>query len=456
MPMYQSMARWLLLGSLAAVALAAPAPACARIFGTTPLTISVGPNGAGAGGPSGGPAISGDNRLARLVAFHSDAADLVPGDANGKSDVFVWQRPKGRAGLALRAPARPAGGLVRVSLTNVGGEANGDSYDASLDGSLQTRPRCVAFVSEASNLTVDDPDPAADVFVRDLRSGRTLLVSRGVQEPVSDPSIDGHCGRVTFEAGGRVLVAAVRGGRIRSLGPGADPDLARDGSALVWERNGTVMIRRKGGTAPVGPGRGPKVSDNEFQRWAVALERGGECLMEIIRGRGGVRRRFYISRGVPGGRCEVAEVSALAPTRGQQYFLTHGHSCSSYWYWNKPTGNYDDLAHSCGDPDKREEWVIRDPAASARGNFVAFSTGVADKGSSQPPVQQPPPQPQAPVQPPGSQPPQGSPCLLPLPGACPRAQASHGGIPKPMRFLGDRNGNVRDVFFKHLVDGRPL
>ena len=56
------------------------------MFGTYPLDISVGPNGAPANGSSSAPAVSGDNRKTRLAAFQSDASNLVAGDTNGATD----------------------------------------------------------------------------------------------------------------------------------------------------------------------------------------------------------------------------------------------------------------------------------------------------------------------------------------------------------------------------------
>src|SRR5947199_5863697 len=96
------------------VALAVPAVASAGgMFGTYPLDISVAPNGAPGNGASSAPAVSGDNRKTRLAAFQSDATNLVGGDANGVTDIFVWHRPAGRAGLTL---PKGSGTLQRVSV----------------------------------------------------------------------------------------------------------------------------------------------------------------------------------------------------------------------------------------------------------------------------------------------------------------------------------------------------
>lgn len=110
------------------------------------------------------PSISADGRL---VAFESAAENLDPDDGNGWSDIFVRDLVTANTTLASRASGP------------TGASANGFSHDASLsaDG------RLVAFESRASNLDPGDgerPDrfDATDVFVRELATGTTTLVSR--------------------------------------------------------------------------------------------------------------------------------------------------------------------------------------------------------------------------------------------------------------------------------------
>ncbi|QUI34048.1 hypothetical protein H9W91_26690 [Streptomyces alfalfae] len=84
--------------ALAAALTCATLPA-AHADPETPRTerVSTTSDGAQADGPSADPAISADGRHAgftstargRAVVFGSDAADLVPNDTNGVSDVFV-------------------------------------------------------------------------------------------------------------------------------------------------------------------------------------------------------------------------------------------------------------------------------------------------------------------------------------------------------------------------------
>ncbi len=135
--------------------------------------VSRGPAGP-ANGPSTAAGISADGRW---VPFTSAATNLVVGDRNGMSDVFVRDRRNGRVQLVSRGPAGPA---------------NGPSTAAgiSADG------RWVLFTSGASNLVTGDTNGQPDVFVRDLRNGRVLRVSRAPDgaEPAGPSSAAGISG----------------------------------------------------------------------------------------------------------------------------------------------------------------------------------------------------------------------------------------------------------------------
>jgi hypothetical protein len=340
------------LGAVAVV-LGIPAGASAGIFGTNPINIS----GAGhANGESGSPAISGDNRKTRYVAFYSDASNLVRGDSNGKRDIFLWSRPKGRKGLTL---PHGSGSLKRVSVSNSGAQANGDSFNPSLDGSVNSSPHCVAFQSQATNLAAGDRDDTADIFVRDLRSRKTYLVSRGISGAASDPSIDGRCERVAFVAGNRILVAPAHGGRARQFGIGRTPNFSRDGSALTWAQGSQVMIRRNGRKSVVGPGQNPTVTDNEGGQWAVSFDSGGRVVVRILKGSGGPKRTIRVA----GGGSQNGGITVYGSRRGIVTFFNGG----DVFYFNEHSGNSDDLAHM---DDQVDEMVT-----SARANFVAFSSG---------------------------------------------------------------------------------
>ncbi len=361
--------------------LAAAPSAHAGIFGTDPLAISLNPSVGSPNGPSGDPAVSGDNRKTRYAAFDSAATNLVSGDTNGKIDVFVWARPKGSAGLTLRAPG---GRLERVSVSSGGAQGNGDSTNPSLDGSTRNNPRCVAFQSTATNLTSDDHDAASDVFVRDLRAHKTTLVSRGIHAAARNPSIDGECRHVAFDAGGKVYKVKVHGGRPHRIGAGGDPDYALDGSAIVWVRRGDVVIHRKGHTDVVGPGEHPTVGDNDSGKWAVSFDTTRRLARNDTSGGRDVYQRLMHADGRAfdtdlisatrrgghslGGNSFNGGITAYAGTRGIVVFVNQQARSSDLYYRNNHTGNIDDLAHTSASTP------IVDVVCSARANFVAFAS----------------------------------------------------------------------------------
>lgn len=100
--------------------------------------------------------ISGDGRY---VAFSSDSSNIVGGDSNKATDVFVRDR-------RLKVTRR-------VSVRNDGGQANGPSYPLA----ISANGRYVLFSSTASNLVAGDGNGMRDVFVRDLQARRTERVS---------------------------------------------------------------------------------------------------------------------------------------------------------------------------------------------------------------------------------------------------------------------------------------
>jgi hypothetical protein len=127
-----------------------------RASGST-TRVSVSTAGADSDGDSINPAISADGRF---VAFESAATNLVLGDTNNLIDVFVRDVQ--------------AGTTTRVSVGPGGVQGN----DFSTRPSLSASGRYVAFESWATNLVLGDANAFLDIFVRDLQTGTTTLVSR--------------------------------------------------------------------------------------------------------------------------------------------------------------------------------------------------------------------------------------------------------------------------------------
>jgi hypothetical protein len=118
--------------------------------------VSVASDGTQSNGHSSEPFISGDGRV---VAFASEADNLVADDSNGRRDVFVHVLETGVTTLASRAPD--------------GSVADAESGFPSLD----YRGAVVAFESFASNLVAGDDNGTQDIFVRELASLETTRVS---------------------------------------------------------------------------------------------------------------------------------------------------------------------------------------------------------------------------------------------------------------------------------------
>jgi Tol biopolymer transport system component len=129
-----------------------------RASNTTTL-VSV--NLSDAGGGNGNSMSGMVSTNGRFVVFQSDASDLVPGDTNGVSDIFLRDLVAGTTAL--------------VSVATNGGFAN----DASTDPVMTPDGRYVVFVSAATNPVANDTNGILDVFVRDTVGNATAFVSVG-------------------------------------------------------------------------------------------------------------------------------------------------------------------------------------------------------------------------------------------------------------------------------------
>jgi Tol biopolymer transport system component len=116
-------------------------------------------NASGTGGGNGHSTVGQASTYGRYVVFQSDASDLVPGDTNGVTDIFLRDTFMGTTLL--------------ISVAADGGFANG----ASTEPVMTPDGTCVAFISAATNLVAGDTNGIPGVFVRDLITQTTSLVS---------------------------------------------------------------------------------------------------------------------------------------------------------------------------------------------------------------------------------------------------------------------------------------
>jgi len=219
-----------------------------RMTATT-VRASLSSAGAEGNGDSLFASISADGRY---VAFQSQASDLVPGDANGHQDIFVRDLQTGTTVLAslstggaqgdgdcFSAVLSADGGIllfdsratnlvpgdlnlasdvfvrdlagsttsrISVSSTGVGGNAS------SFAGALSADGRYAAFASQSSNLAPFDGNSAFDVFLHDRLAATTARLStaksgRSGNGDSFTPSISANGRFVTFQSVASNLIA---------------------------------------------------------------------------------------------------------------------------------------------------------------------------------------------------------------------------------------------------------
>ena len=123
-----------------------------------PVLVSVSSSGVQANGHSSFSAVSADGRY---VAFESNASNLVTGDTNGQSDIFVRDLQTGIT--------------KRVSIRSDGTQPN--DFQPSYDPSISGDGRYIAFYSNSMNLVAGDTNSGTDIFVHDLQTQTTSRVS---------------------------------------------------------------------------------------------------------------------------------------------------------------------------------------------------------------------------------------------------------------------------------------
>jgi hypothetical protein len=262
---------------------AAAAPASAQI-----TRLSVSTAGLEANGHSRAPSVSANGRY---VAFESTATNLVAGDTNGVSDIFVRDRDTDGDGVydepgavattrvslgaggvqadgactfaaisgdgryvVFESPAnslvaggnnqyhlyrvdRTTGAIIRVSENAAGVAGDGNSGD----GALSDNGNIVAFSSGARNLGPDVGTNPGHVFVREISTGRITRLSPVATTPTglgyNSPSISADGARVAYMAipNDHVLVSdTATGNTTRFETPGvANVILSASGERIV-------------------------------------------------------------------------------------------------------------------------------------------------------------------------------------------------------------------------------
>jgi Ca2+-binding RTX toxin-like protein len=201
--------------------------------GTTTL-VSVATGGGAGDNQSFGASISGNGRY---VVFQSDATNLVAGDTNGTTDIFVRDLQTNTT--------------TRVSAATDGTQANQLSGQASIsaDG------RYVVFFSLADNLVQGDTNGLRDIFLKDLVTGNVTRLSVAfdgteLNDLSNTPSISADGRYVTFQTQATDTGVGSEGNgtgfdifRISLVaGAGADRMLGSDGNDTIDGLSGDDIL----------------------------------------------------------------------------------------------------------------------------------------------------------------------------------------------------------------------
>ena len=207
-----------------------------RATGTTER-VSVDSSGAQGDGDSVTPALSADGNA---VAFFSRATTLVPNDTNFLVDLFVHDRTTGTT--------------ERDSVDSAGNESNNDSGGSLNHGpALSADGRFVAFESMATNLIASDTNGTLDVFVRDRASGATKRVSVDTSGAESDDASELDS---MTQDGGIVSFSSVATNLVAGDTNGCDDVFVYDSCVARWTNYGAGLAGTHGVPA-ITPGQNP-------------------------------------------------------------------------------------------------------------------------------------------------------------------------------------------------------
>lgn len=257
------------------------------------------------------PVISGDGNR---IAFVSDSSNL--GGPGGTDSIYVRNLTTSETYYASRQSG-PAG-------TSANFASGGPQLDFT--GSK------VVFYSYANNLSPDDPTNSSSIYLRDLGSNETSLLSRrpgpsgtNLSDSTYDPTINGDGTRVAFEAEDQAAVpdsgmwpAGYAQIVVRNLTDGInqlasksadgqpgitssrDPSLSRDGNVIAfrttadnirpdisgWGSSSVVVLDMTNATISGPPKFGLTVDANGYSRSPVVSD-DGNCVMFKARGHNG-------------------------------------------------------------------------------------------------------------------------------------------------------------------------
>lgn len=154
-----------------------------------------------------------------VVAFASTATNLTPDDGDRVHDVFV----------------RGVYGTKTVLVSRASGASGKKGNGSSTPTGISADGRYVVFISTATNLDPSDTDPGVDVYVRDLQSATTTLVSRA--SGATGAKGNGLSNQASISADGRTVAFVSRSTNLSS----ADTDQRADVYVRDLRTNTTTL-----------------------------------------------------------------------------------------------------------------------------------------------------------------------------------------------------------------------
>ncbi len=196
--------------------------------------LSKGPNGEAPNAPVSEPVISQDERVSQYAAYVTAATNIVANSGTFKNAYLVKRkRPWGQNGTVWNF------GSTQLISKGIGGPANGDSWSVSLSGTDFHNPKCMVFVSAASNLVRGDTNGRADVFHANLPSGK--LTRFAGSAPVTEAVTEGSCEYFGYVAGGSLYLKR-DGEKVKRIARGGvtNPHISVEARVITYEKGGWI------------------------------------------------------------------------------------------------------------------------------------------------------------------------------------------------------------------------
>mgnify|MGYP000028136824 CR=1 FL=1 len=199
------------------------------------VLVSLGAGGSRGNNGSFNAQVSADGRF---VCFPSFATNLVPGDRNGETDIFLRDRRLGTT--------------TRITVDSKGREARGTTFDCD----ISANGRFIVFDSAAGNLVPGDTNDDFDIFLRDRIAGTISRVSLGLN---GEQTRGGFCIEPSLSDDGRFLVFEASAENLVSDGFGLGANIyVRD-----LRRGVNILASRGMGGTPIDVGAfDPAISAN--------------------------------------------------------------------------------------------------------------------------------------------------------------------------------------------------